>query len=118
MGFFSWMTQDTGRSISNRYSNHGTFPVVMVDNNNNQWVEEDYQGYGIFGNKDYYELLAEMNGKTTRDDGIDLYFGDEPFISPNLIEQSSAETWKWVDECPEDCPDQGYFYYDDEDDDN
>lgn len=118
MGFFSWMTQDTGKSISNRFTSRGTFPVVMVDNNNNQWVEEDYEGYGVFGGKDYYELLAEMNGLTTRDEGIDLqYSSGIPFITPNLIEQSSASTWEWVDECPEDCDDQGYFYYDEEDDD-
>ena len=32
MGFFSWRTQDTDRSIANDYSNRKTFTVVMIDN--------------------------------------------------------------------------------------
>lgn len=107
MGFFSWKTQDTNRSISNTFSGTETFTVYMLDNKGNTWVEDNYEGYGVFGGKDFYELLAEMNGKTTRDEGIDLAFGDEPFISPNLYE-SSFEVWR--NRTPEDCELQGYFY--------
>ena len=32
MGFFSWKTQDTDRSIANNYSTRKTFTVVMIDN--------------------------------------------------------------------------------------
>lgn len=90
MGFFSWKTQDTNRSIANIYSNKPTFKVIMLDNKGNKWVEENYEGYGEFGGKDFYVLLAEMNDvkgdfETLRSAGIDLYFGDEPFISPNLV---------------------------------
>ena len=67
MGFFSWKTQDTDRSIANNYSTRKTFTVVMIDNKGNKWVEQSYEGYGVFGNKDYYELLAEMNGVVERD---------------------------------------------------
>ena len=59
MGFFSWKTNDTERSIANKYSNRSTFTVYMRDNEGNVWVEENYEGYGEFGGKDYYELLAE-----------------------------------------------------------
>lgn len=31
MGFFSWKTQDTNKSIANRYSNRPTFTVYMVN---------------------------------------------------------------------------------------
>jgi len=62
MGFFSWKTQDTDRSISNTYSNVKTFTVEMIDNAGNIFTEDNYEGYGRFGGKDYYELLAEMNG--------------------------------------------------------
>lgn len=112
MGFFSWKTQDTNRSISNRYSKLPTFPVVMLDNKGNEWIEENYEGYGSFGGKDFFELLAQMNGKTTREEGISLYFGESPCISPNLIEKVNLEDYVWVDESPERCPDQGYFYED------
>ena len=107
MGFFSWITQDTDRSIPNHFSYRSTFSVTMTDNKGNQWHEDEYEGYGVFGGKDFYELLAEMNGKKTREEGIDLAFGSEPYISPNLTE---SKNWKWVNEHPETCPDQGYFY--------
>ena len=62
MGFFSFKTTDTGRSISNRHSHKGTFPVVIVDNKGNIYRENNYGGYGIFGGKDIFILTAEMNG--------------------------------------------------------
>lgn len=107
MGFFSFKTQDTGRSISNRHSSRATFTVYMSDGNGNVWKEDNYDGYGVFGGKDFYELLAEMNGKKTRAEGIDIAFGKEPFKSPNLTE-NEGRTFNWRG--PEDCPDQGFFY--------
>jgi hypothetical protein len=67
MGLFSWITQDTVRSIPSRYSERETFPVTMSDNKGNRWVETEYEGYGVFGGKDYYQLVAEMNGRATGD---------------------------------------------------
>jgi hypothetical protein len=108
MGFFSWKTQDTNRSISNCYSGKQTFTVYMHDHLGNIWECNDYGGYGLFGGKDFYVLLAEMNGLgKNRDLGIDLWYSDNPFISPNLTEDKS---WKYVDQRPKECPDQGYFY--------
>ena len=107
MGFFSWKTQDTNKSIANQYSFKPTFEVTMTDNKGNHWIEKDYEGYGIFGGKDFYELLAEMNGMTTRDEGITLYFGKEPFLSPNLTQRKEQ---KWENRPPIDCKYQGYFY--------
>ncbi len=75
MGFFSWITQDTDRSIPSTYSDRRTFPVYMHDNKGNVFKEDNYEGYGEFGGKDYYELLAEMNGKSDRLEGITLEFG-------------------------------------------
>lgn len=84
MGFFSWKTQDTNKSIASRHSSRKTTPVYLLDNKGNHWLESNYEGYGEFGGKDFYELLAEMNGKT-KDDlsegqelrnlGIRLYYG-------------------------------------------
>jgi len=115
MGFFSWKTQDTKKSIANQYSTLPTFPVYMTDNQGNIWKEENYDGYGEFGGKDYYELLAEMNGLgSDRSAGIDLVFNEigEKYITPNL---SESPNWEWIEEEPENCEFQGYFYYDDED---
>ncbi len=136
MGFFSWNTQDTDKSIANQYSNRKTFRVQMMDNKGNVWTEDDYEGYGVFGGKDYYELLAEMNGFTSdktgeaytdeaRGFGIDLAFkgngsgvATEGVYYPNLVEQ--ADGWVYEMGGPDSCDFQGYFYdeedYDGEDD--
>ena len=136
MGFFSWKTQDTDKSIANEHSNRNTFRVQMIDNKGNVWTEDNYDGYGRFGGKDYYELLAEMNGfesdKTgdeytdeARGFGISLAFskdnhsgvGTEGVYYPNLVEK--AEGWVYEMGGPDSCDYQGYFYdeddYDDED---
>ena len=130
MGFFSWNTQDTDKSIANQYSNRKTFRVQMIDNKGNVFTENEYEGYGVFGGKDYYELLAEMNGFTSdktgdeytdeaRGFGIDIAFKDngsgvatKGVYYPNLVEQANG----WVYEMggPDSCDFQGYFY-DDED---
>ena len=126
MGFFSWNTMDTDNSIANEHSNRKTFRVQMMDNKGNVFTEDNYDGYGRFGGKDFYELLAEMNGfesdKTgdeytdeARGFGINLAFKDngsgiatEGVYYPNLVEQANG----WVYEMggPDNCEYQGYFY--------
>jgi hypothetical protein len=137
MGFFSWKTMDTDKSISNNYSSRGAFKVDMLDDKGNVWTEPDYEGYGVFGGKDYYELLAEMNGVVERDKvelqgeaytdymrskGIELAFkdngsGDHTFAVkyPNLVEE--AKGWRYNYYGPDSCESQGYFYDDDENND-
>ena len=85
----------------------------MHDNKGNVWTEENYEGYGRFGGKDFYQLVAEMNsldGLTgdedrDRDLGIDLAFGQEPYLSPNLTRDSN---WSWENRAPSGCPNQGW----------
>ena len=139
MGFFSWKTMGTDESIANQYSNRKTFRVQMLDNKGNVWTEDNYEGYGKFGGKDFYELLAEMNGVVERDkvelqgeaytdymrgEGITLAFKDngsgiatKGVLYPNLIEQ--ADGWFYNESGPDNCEYQGYFYdetdYEDED---
>ena len=116
MGFFSWKCQDTGRRIVIGRPMH----VVMRDDKNNKYEEECYEGYGEFGGKDYYELLAEMNGVTLADcggdkerlrqKGIDMAFdghphGDNPNVKhPSLTEQG----WYCDGKVPESDSDQGF----------
>lgn len=85
---FSWYTQDTNKRIV-AYQEK---TIIMTDMFGNKWVEECYEGYGVFGGKDFYELLAEMNGLgSDRLKGIELAFeyakGYNPFaIFPSLTE--------------------------------
>jgi len=118
MGFFSWMTQDTDRSIANRWSGRETFPVYMIDDKGNVWHEPYYDGYGVFGGKDYYELLAEMNGLGPyRMLGLELAFSKTPKVKhPNLVED--ATNWTYNPEGPESCELQGFFYGRDSDEDD
>jgi hypothetical protein len=121
MGFFSWKTSDTNRSISNSSSRYGTFPVSMITHDGRRFDESDYEGYGKFGGKDIYELIAEMNGLTDRSEGISLVFADDNVtgdfaaaakrgvILPKLVENSNRDFDSLP--YPEDCPQQGYFYY-------
>jgi hypothetical protein len=84
MGFFSWVTQDTHKSISNTHSKNGSFKVHLWDDKGNVWTEEDYQGYGEFGGKNFYELVAEMNGeKPDHNMGVNLFFGKRGVLSPD-----------------------------------
>ena len=127
MGFFSWKTQDTDRSIANVDSINNTFTVYLIDDKGNTWKERDYEGYGVFGGKDYYELLAEMNGvemdkslgnyytQSMRSEGIRLAFKDESsgerakgIKYPNLVE--NPQNWEYEETSPKTCEYQGYFY--------
>lgn len=182
MGFFSWMTSDTNKSIANHYSNRPTFTVHMITEDGRVFTEPNYDGYGVFGGKDFYTLAAELNGfkgetedqtrklffdkiwkRGVRKDGKVLLYREDfahyeskvqidgiGEVTPNqLVSEYGWESWdvgrsgntqdfvdagfkmpKIVENLPKDivkewdsipypesCPDQGYFYWDDEDDD-
>lgn len=113
MGLFSWITQDTNKSIRV----DGDQVVYMVDNNNKKYKQQYYEGYGMFGGKDFFDLVAEMNGLASdRSLGIDLVYSGKEYLSPNLVQDKN---WVWRNEAPKACPYQGYFYPGDElDEDN
>jgi len=112
MGFFSWNTLDTKKSIANVHSPRRCFGVYMHDDRGNTFFEPAYDGYGVFGGKDYYELLAEMNGYTTRDEGIDIAFGHIKVADLKWPNLTQAKNWEWVNMENDRCPDQGFFYDD------
>ena len=70
-GQFSWMTHDRGEQIGSEREN--TINVWMFDNAGNMWYEKSYEGYGVFGGMDYYELMAKMNGYSEED--LDIKVG-------------------------------------------
>lgn len=181
MGFFSWFTSDTKKSIANSWSTRSTFPVHMVTEDGQIFTENNYEGYGVFGGKDLYVLSAEMNGQfgETEDETRNLFFDkiwvrgitngdktycykehfgryDDPLESeggltpnqltsehgwtsfgesgefgdwakqglrmPKLVERlpnTNANWNEWWESLPypESCPDQGFFYPDEEEDD-
>lgn len=132
MGFFSWKTVDTNRSIANSYSRRKTFPVTMIGFGDEGIqtinLEKDYDGYGVFGGVDFYELMARMNGFTERDlcedykelrqIGIHLYYhpetfqdqlNDRPIAYPQLFEKNPPIDVDFSNR-PDSCECQGFFY--------
>lgn len=112
MGFFSWKLSNNGQSLANIHSDRKTLKVKMIDNHGNAWYEDNYEGYGVFGGKDYYELLSEMNnGVSERGNGIELAYDlcDKCTLKPKIV---SAGCKKAYDDLPDsrECPYQGYFY--------
>jgi hypothetical protein len=124
MGCFSWVAQDTNSPI---YISGWQKPgqaqrtYYMWDNKGNFWREPDYEGYGMFGSKDYHVLLAEMNNIDGKDDDekrskairIDFSSNHDGIIFPNLTESS---IWKWKNKRPHHHSNQGSYdtVFDDE----
>lgn len=134
MGFFSWKTCDTDESIFNTYSDRETIPIAMVDDKGNTYIEDEYEGYGVFGGKDYYQLVAEMNvlekcnGDVDHDRilGINIVFKDNPsgdismedkfkikvpiLVSASLLHHTRDYKKLWeITRPPVSCEYQGYF---------
>ena len=126
MGYFSWHTCDTDRSIANNDSDRETFEVHMIAPDGRTFTETDYGGFGVFGGKDFYDLLAELNGLgTDRSAAIALCFkdntsGDDTLgvIYPKLVENLAEDVVGQYSNLPNprSCEDQGFFYSEDEDD--
>ena len=109
MGLTSFLTNDTKRSIPHAGSKRRTFPVYMKDNKDNVWIENYYEGYAVFGGKDFFELVDEMNGGSgDREVGIEMYYSPNNLMKfPNLLQDKNIE---WKNERPEQDKFQGHFY--------
>jgi hypothetical protein len=99
----------------------------MITPDGQVFTEDDYEGYGIFGGRDFYELIAELNGLAgDREACINLVFNGNPtgdntegVIYPKFVEELEDDIkaqWAKLPN-PISCPAQGYFYWDDDDDD-
>lgn len=126
MGFFSWKTSDTNKSISNVYSTRGALPVYLITPKNEKIFESSYEGYGDFGGYDAYALLAnwnapnECNGDSDHDReiGIRLCYIDGIDVSTKLkypLKFAESPNVRYEDlEPSETCEAQGFFYCDNE----
>lgn len=109
IGFFSWKCAVTDVSIANIYSGRiREQSKCYLITPTKTYYEPAYEGYGVFGGADVYELL----GNGDRDNGIDLYFreGGPPFdVKVVLAQFYNGQTYE---ELPpsKNCPHQGYFF--------
>jgi len=109
MGWFSWgkskalAVDDTDNRIK----------VKLIDNQGHEWLEYNYQGDGIFDGKDYFELMAVMNGyDPSHKIGVGLEFGDrcQSYLQPEIVNINSVRKWqdlrgKYM------CVDHGFYIY-------
>jgi len=122
-GQFSWMTQDTRQQIGSEQEN--TLPFVyMHDDKGNKWLEKNYEGYGEFGGKDYYELLDQMNGGIgDREEGIRKAF-DAPAVAngeikfPALTVSATLPSGHDFTQEAEHDPNQSWYQEPEEDEEN
>lgn len=92
MGFFSWKTADTQESIWNTYSSKCRPVYLLNPRNEAPILEENYEGYGVFGGHDAYVWLAKTNlpqeinepldDNKLRALGLKLDLGFNSFIAP------------------------------------
>ena len=120
MGFFSWKTSDTNKSILNRHCPHGPTPVFMILPDGRAIGDEYYDGYGVFGDHDFYVEVARFNmdpkefakldENGQRNAGLDLAF-DEEREGELRLPKFASKPMAWEDlPDSENCPYQGYFY--------
>lgn len=120
MGFFSWKTSDTNKSISNKYSDRGALPVYLYCPDGTKIYEPDYDGYGDFAGQDAYALLARWNrpelcngdDEHDRSIGIDIGCYDHQMAKlkyPLKFAESDSLTYAELKPAVS-CPDQGFFY--------
>lgn len=123
MGYFSFITNDTKRSIPIAVAGRKSFPVHLWIPGKKLATEYGYDGYGDFGEYDYFEVFAELNkdhpaiqayGYTTdmraRGCNVFHYIGhgqlkQQEFKFPQLAETDEEPTDFSVP--PEMCPYQG-----------
>ena len=60
MGYFSFITSDTGRSIKLAKP----ITVHLITEDHQVFTETSYEGYGVFGGTDIYSLIGYLNGFT------------------------------------------------------
>ena len=94
--------------------------MCLVDSEGNRISK--YDGYGEFGGKDYYELLAQMNGieNPDRQAGIDLAFDDKKVKAGGVLFPALVTTpnynWKKHNFSQEAENDPNQSWYQEEDD--
>jgi len=117
MGFFSWKTADTKKSINNIHSRrpHKRTVYMLQPNGGDPIAENDYDGYGIFNGIDAYAWLARMNlavkgtDDEIRGDGIGLHYSGKPIKYPLKFSFNKKAIYEKLPASEHD-PYQGYFF--------
>ncbi len=111
MGFFSWKCAECNESVSNKHSSRIDDSDCMLVTPNETYHDPEYDGYGVFGEVDVYELLGDGD----RIKGIDHYHsGDRdslPFTIKVVHTRCCGKNYDELNES-KNCSEQGFFYED------
>lgn len=130
MGLFSWCTSDTRKSIAVDMNGYPDCPkkVYLLNPFGDPYVENSYDGYGEFGGRDVYALVAQWNlpelckdetgdwypDEQIRDIGIALSCYDIDHVKLKypikIVEKECSYEAAAISPS---CPYQGYFYEED-----
>jgi len=130
--YISWMTSDTCESIPVSGNGHReTFTVYLVCPDGKMVKEENYQGDGVFGGQNVFELFAHWNfadectGDAAKDAEIGFrhYFNNSEKVKHQIIIIKNPDSGKGNIICTlakkgvsrvgsEVCEFQGWFYAD------
>jgi len=132
VGFFSWECAVSNEDIMNQYSQRGATQCVLVCPDDSVIEEDFYEGYGVFGGRDAYALLAKWNDPNLEDDpvmegqddedyrdqGINIAFGDAPIEYPLKFVAKDYYTGQKYNDLPasKDAEGQGFWSSNDEED--
>jgi len=109
MGFFSWKCAECNESVSNKHSSRIDDSDCMLVTPNETYHDPEYDGYGVFGKVDVYELLGDGD----REKAIETFYSDDreslPFKIKIVHTICAGKSYDELNES-ENCPEQGYFY--------
>lgn len=126
MGQFSWITSDTNEQVFNDYDKSTVYLLVpedWQDEFGEYYKESDYEGYGVFGGRDVYALVAiwnrpedckDENGAWMCDDairgkGIDIACYDDQNAALKYPIKITSEPMRYADAAPsKGDPNQGW----------
>ena len=131
MGFFSYKTSDTNKSIPNIYSGKEPVPVkILWPHTNEITISRSYAGYGVFNGNDVFASIAIANGfyaeilgrpeEENQENARTAFFLQELPVDLDALHQKGLKVPKIASlafTCdmsalpgPQNCEHQGYFY--------
>lgn len=132
MGQFSWLTCDTEEQVFCDYPKETVYCLVPEEFGGKNLKETDYEGYGVFGGRDVYALIAQWNrpesckdengnflpDKECRGLGIDIACYDEDNAKLKYPIKIASQDIKYESAgISKGDPNQGWHYEDDDEED-
>jgi hypothetical protein len=107
MGLFSWKCAVSRKKVASVYrGRESEQSKCYLVTPSKTFYEPGYEGYGMFGGADVFELVGEGD----RDKGIDDYFSGKPAFDIKVVLASQYKGQRYDELQPsEDCERQGFY---------